>query len=280
MELPDTYMCKECNTCFADKKKLGLHHECCKEHQQAKLKEKLRLEFDKEIHILIETHNKELEKKHIEIAKLLIDNEHNQEYINKLEQKVSKYETMMESLVKDSLNKSSTTHHTTIENQYNAVLSQTHTIDSMDIKEVENTIRKHYTESIFTEGQKGIARMCVNYIIKAPDGKLALCCTDPARKKFKMFELDGKLRTDYNVSNFCKIIKQPVCKLNQEICDKKIDRIQERMKLLNSDQTSTHLTLIKDIENIQKICIANCWFDDTKYNMEFIGEMCKLLYIK
>ena len=52
------------------------------------------------------------------------------------------------------------------------------------------------------------------------------------------------------------------------------------MKTLKSDQSSTQMTLIKDMENIQKNYITNCWFDDKKYNSNFISELCKLLYNK
>ena len=291
--LTPTFICKECNTGFLDKQKLSVHYESCKEHIKYTLRTTLQSEFEIQINELKKTHeqqliNKENEWRKLhetnikvlseEVVKLTIQLEERQKYTDKLEEKITKNETMIESLLKDSVNK--TTTHTTIENQYNTVLSNKHTIDSFQQKDIEHIIRTNYNEEVFVEGQQGIARMCVNYIIKAPDGKLALCCTDASRKKFKMYEIDGNLHTDFNAIKFCKIIKTPFSTVNKEIYEKKIDSIEKRIKTLKPDQYSTHITLIKDKEKIEKLYIANCWFDDTKYNTDFVTEMCKLLYIK
>ena len=88
-----------------------------------------------------------------------------------------------------------------------------------------------FYEEIFWEGQKGLAKMCVESIIKTPDNKMMICCTDTSRGKFKLFDVKGNLKEDIDarlftdrVSKFIKIVGNEI----RESIDNKSSRLEEK----------------------------------------------------
>ena len=198
--------------------------------------------------------------------------------ISKLELKIAQCDAFIQTLAREGSNKVTTTHNTvnnTIRNQ----LSSTYTVDSLEPKQLEDTMRQHYTESDFFGGQKRLAGFCVDHVIKTPDDKMMVCCTDTARKKFKILDIQGNLKEDIEARLLCKKLKVPVKMITKEIYDTVIERIEKERDRLSSDDRSRREKLLDDSMRAQQMYMDNLNFDDLNYNQDFMHELCVLLNV-
>lgn len=89
-------------------------------------------------------------------------------------------------------------------------------------------------EKHFWLGQKGIARFCLNHIVKSADDngteKMILCCTDPSRKRFKYFNASNKIVEDIEARHFTDLISVPIKTVCREVYDNIIKKIEEDKK--------------------------------------------------
>lgn len=127
---------------------------------------------------------RELSKRHEELEK------QHEKTINKLEMKISQCDDFIKMLAREGSNKVTTTHNT-VNNTVRNQLSATFTLDNLEPKKLEETIREHYTERDFFGGQKRLANFFLERVIKTPDDKMLICCTDTSRKKFKILDDEG-----------------------------------------------------------------------------------------
>jgi hypothetical protein len=198
--------------------------------------------------------------------------------ITKLEQKIAQCDAFIQTLAREGSNKVTTTNNTvnnTIRNQ----LSSTYTVDNLEPKQLEDTMRQHYTESDFFGGQKRLAGFCVDRVIKTPDNKMMVCCTDMARKKFKILDVQGNLKEDIEARLLCKKLKVPVKMITKEIYDTVIERIEKERDRLSSDDRSRREKLLDDSMRAQQMYMDNLNFDDLNYNQDFMHELCVLLNV-
>ena len=196
--------------------------------------------------------------------------------ISKLELKIAQCDAFIQTLAREGSNKVTTTHNTvnnTIRNQ----LSSTYTVDSLEPKQLEDTMRQHYTERDFFGGQKRLAGFCVDHIIKTPDNKMMVCCTDVSRKKFKILDIQGNLKEDIEARLLCKKLTVPVKMITKEIYDTVIERIEKERDRLSSDDRSRREKLLDDSMRAQQMYMDNLNFDDLNYNQDFMHELCVLL---
>ena len=230
-------------------------------HYELKMNEeyiKLKVEYDK----LTEQHNKLTEQY--------------EKTITKLELKISQCDTFIQTLARDGATKATTTTNNTVNNIRN-ILSPTYTLDKLEPKKIEEKIREHYTERDFFNGQKGLAGVCVDRIIKTPDGKMMICCSDISRKKFKILDVNGNLKEDIEARLFCQQLKVPIQTITKEMYDKIAERIDKERDRLSSDDRSRREKLLDDSMRAQQYFIDNMNFDDLNYNQDFMHELCVLL---
>ena len=214
----------------------------------------------------------ELEKQHD-----LLGKQHDKT-ITKLELKIAQCDAFIQTLAREGSNKVTTTHNTvnnTIRNQ----LSSTYTVDGLEPKQLEDTMRQYYTESDFFGGQKRLAGFCVDHVIKTPDNKMMVCCTDMARKKFKILDVQGNLKEDIEARLLCKKLTVPVKMITKEIYDTVIERIEKERDRLSSDDRSRREKLLDDSMRAQQVYMDNLNFDDLNYNQDFMHELCVLLNV-
>ena len=317
IKIESKYNCSGCDSIFMTKINLSVHKDSCKEYSILQYK-KENEELCK-INSFNCNHIKELNEKLNEnilkldqlqqkfnysedmIVKLYKINETNtidhDEYIKlkvryddlekqhektitKLEIKLNKYEAIVEGLAKDGMNKPTTTTNTvnnnnTIRNQ----LSSTYTLEKLESKKLEQTLREHYTERDFFNGQKGLANCCVEKIAKTPDGKMLICCSDMSRKKFKILDVNGNLKEDIEARLLCQKLKVPIQNITKEIYDKVIERIDAERDRLSTDDRSRREKLLDDTMRAQQVYIDNMNFDDLNYNQDFMHELCVLLNV-
>jgi hypothetical protein len=106
-------------------------------------------------------------------------------------------------------------------------------LDNLENKQIEKTMRDNYTEHDFFGGQKRLANFFFEKVIKTPDDKMLICCTDTSRKKFKILDLRGNLKEDIEARQLCEKLKVPTQMITKEIYDKVIIRVKNIEDFLN-----------------------------------------------
>ena len=91
------------------------------------------------------------------------------------------------------------------------------------------------TEQVFMEGQRGVARLCTEHIIKTPDNKVLLKCSDASRKKYKYIDENGNIKEDYEARIFTKKIIDPIMKVSKDVYDTILDDIEYEKENIRED---------------------------------------------
>jgi len=216
-------------------------------------------------YIKLQVRHEELEKQH-------------EKTINKLEMKISQCDEFIRMLAREGSNKVTTTNNT-VNNTVRNQLSTTFTLDNLEPKKLEETIREHYTERDFFGGQKRLANFFLERVIKTPDDKMLICCTDTSRKKFKILDLRGNLKEDIEARTLCEKLKVPTQMVTKEIYEKVIVKIDKERDRLTADDRSLREKLLDDTMRAQRIYMDNFNFDDINYNQDFMHELCILLNV-
>ena len=71
---------------------------------------------------------------------------------------------------------------------------------------VENIINDKFNLDMISEGQKGVAKFAVNYLLKDTDNNLNYVCTDSSRKIFKYKNDTGDIEKDMNAQKLTNIL--------------------------------------------------------------------------
>ena len=295
LEMTSKFMCIACDTHFTSKMNLNVHFESCKKYILLKMHEK----YDLEIKTLKELHNSECFKLNVKYENLeqnlsimKVDHDgyiklqvryedlekQHEKTINKLEMKISQCDDFIKLLAREGSNKITTTNNT-VNNTVRNQLSSTFTIDNLEPKKLEDTIREYYTERDFFGGQKRLANFFLERVIKTPDDKMLICCTDTSRKKFKILDLRGNLKEDIEARSLCEKLKVPTQIVTKEIYEKVIVKIDKEKERLAADDRSMREKLLDDTMRAQKIYMDNFNFDDINYNQDFMHELCILLNV-
>ena len=304
LQLETKFICKGCNKNFMNNVNLAIHCDSCKEYgilmaSQEIINEKNQLldiiknkdkqidDFQKIInenkdykeilyfqdlkYTKLEVKYEELEKQHEDLK------EQHEKTINKLEMKISQCDSFIQTIAREGSNKVTTTNNTV--NNIRNQLSSTYTLDKLEPKKLEDTMREHYTEHDFFGGQKRLANFFFEKVIKTPDDKMLICCTDTSRKKFKILDLRGNMKEDIEARTLCEKLKVPTQMITKEIYDKVVDRIDIERDRLSSDDRSRREKLLDDTMRAQQVFIDNMNFDDLNYNQDFMHELCVLLNV-
>jgi len=193
--------------------------------------------------------------------------------------KISQCDSFIQKLALEGVSKPTTTTNNTVNNTIRNQLSSTYTLDKLEPKNLEDTMREHYTEHDFFGGQKRLANFFFERVIKTPDDKMLICCTDTSRRKFKILDLRGNMKEDIEARLLCDKLKVPTQMITKEIYDKVIDRIDMERERLSSDDRSRREKLLDDTMKAQQVFIDNMNFDDLNYNQDFMHELCVILNV-
>ena len=303
LPIESKYNCGGCHNIFMTKINFSVHQESCKDYIVLQLEEKHKKEIDEliekynkksenldrvilEQNIIINDLQKRLEKNtvdhdnHIKLQVRYEDLEDQHEKtITKLEMKIAQCDSFIQMLAHEGSKKVTTTTNNTVNNTIRNQLSTIYTVDKLEPKHLEDTMRQYYTENDFFGGQKRLAGVCVDRVIKTPDGKMMICCSDMARKKFKILDVQGNLKEDIEGRLLCQKLKVPIQMITKEIYDKVIDRIDTERDRLSSDDRSKREKLLDDTMRAQQVYLDNLNFDDINYNQDFMHELCILLNV-
>lgn len=139
---------------------------------------------------------------------------------------------------------------------------------------------RQYLEKYFFDGPKGLARFLVEHIIRSDDGKLILCCTDPARKRFRFVNADSKLEEDLKAKMLTQKISVPI----KQVCHEVFDNIQKKLNTEKQMKIAANAGAFQIGFLDDKITIAGEHllsireFDyDSSHNSDFLNELAALL---
>jgi len=304
LKLESEFLCKGCDSFFANKKNMLIHMDICKKYIKLKLEEEydeknknIKEEYESKIKSIKKEYNEKIiikEKKIDNLQKLIDENKdlllrytklevkheelekQHEKTIAKLEMKITQCDSFIQKLALEGSNKVTSTTNNTVTNTIRNQLSPTYTLEN---KQLEKTMRDNYTEHDFFGGQKRLANFFFEKVIKTPDDKMLICCTDMSRKKFKILDLRGNLKEDIEARQLCEKLKVPTQMITKEIYDKVIDRIDTECDRLSSDDRSRREKLLDDTMKAQQVYIDNMNFDDLNYNQDFMHELCVLLNV-
>lgn len=259
----DEFKCTFCDKILSTKPRLMTHLELCPK---------------KEIKCIEEIYQQKIkEKEEIYRQKLKERDEFYKEYISKLEQLLITANNTIADIAKQP--KTTTTNNNIKGNQtIQNVLCDYKTYEEYTDKDrIISIAKSNDMEKYFWNGQKGIAKFCVDHIAKTKDGKMLICCTDPSRKRFKYYTEKDQVKEDIDARNFTKKISEPI----KEVCKEVFDNIQKNIEdQINSDQSeydSDFLSIKRGMAHERYIEIRN--IDDNNNNSDYKKEISILLNI-
>jgi hypothetical protein len=144
-------------------------------------------------------------------------------------------------------------------------------VDPDRIKNIDHEI----IEEHFWNGQKGMARLCVDHIIKTSDkdgNKYLLRCTDPSRKRFKYIDTTNKIAEDMEARNFISLVSVPIKTVCRDVYDKIVKKLEDDKK----DTDDIYFVESKTIMAHQKFSEINDITNHSR-NSEYKNEMSILL---
>jgi len=298
--------CEKCNKIFATKYTLKKHIEAkiCQEIRtgpiysscisggceyktlnKSDLQKHLRtckyIQMDITIENLRQEHKKEIENLKIE---------HQREILRLKEEWMQKeqdrFTTLLEKVISKPAITNNTTNNTNNTNNIRGNNNNLQTIlatpelyekqiDPNRIKSIDHSIfEKH-----FWEGQKGIARFCVENIINTTDengnNKMLLCCTDPSRKRFKYVNDNNHITDDIEARHFIDAVSKPIVNVCRKVYDGVVKKIEDDKK---ETEDAFDLNLLEDKTSIaqQKLLEINDIGDHNR-NTDYKNEMMILL---
>ena len=181
----DTYKCEYCEKILTTQQRLNDH-----QNKSCKLKNKINYEQEnKRIHeeFLLYKKQEKTRLKQFEQKLSEKDKQYEQkiseknEYILKLEEKIDKYENKFLSLASEPKTKNTVVINTTL---------------NLAKENVTRLLDEHMTKDVVSGGQKGLAHMVYEKMLKGPDGKLTYKCVDPSRHNFEFLNSDGIIEKD------------------------------------------------------------------------------------
>jgi hypothetical protein len=293
-----TATCEKCNKTFANKYTLKTHIEAntcgnnksetncssskCdyksvkKSDLQKHIKTCKYVEIDMIVNNIQQEHRKEIEN---------IRLEHSKEILRIKEECMEKEQERMTSLLEKVMTKPVITQNnttTTIKgnnNNLQNILASKELYDKQTDPERIKSIDHSIVEKHFWLGQKGIARFCVDQIVKTTDedgsDKMLLCCTDPSRKRFKYVDGENQVVEDIDARHFINTVSAPIVTVCREVYDGVVKKIEDDMK---ETTDAFDLNLLENKTNVaqQKFLEINNIGDHSR-NSEYKHEMTILL---
>jgi hypothetical protein len=273
----DSTLCssKRCSYKSLSRSDLQKHLKTCKYIEIDTIVDKIKEEHKKETEKLKEEHKKEIENLRIENLNNIIRMK--EEYIkNDQERMTSLLEKVVSKpVITNNTNNTTTTNIRGNNNNLQSILADPDLykkqVDPDRIKNIDHEI----IEEHFWNGQKGMARLCVDHIIKTSDkdgNKYLLRCTDPSRKRFKYIDTTNKIAEDMEARNFISLVSVPIKTVCRDVYDKIVKKLEDDKK----DTDDIYFVESKTIMAHQKFSEINDITNHSR-NSEYKNEMSILL---
>ena len=294
LEMKSKYTCKDCNLSFIGNTNLNIHLEICKKKELSKnndeqekiIKDQEKIIKDQETHHKKEIlemkdyNDKTIKEQEIRHKK---ETDYNEKIIKEQELKLKQQEThhkkdileikdynekiiknlqtqldKMFSTIEKLIDKPTST-TTNVTNNVRNIYSDKYFLDKLTPEELNKKCQNYLTEQVFFGGQKGIAQMCTDHIIKTKDNKVLLACSDVSRKKFKYMDEKGNLKEDYEARTFTEKVFEPIKKASKDVYENILldikdeqerEEIDYNRKSVLNDKTMKAIDCFAQIVNI------------------------------
>jgi len=288
LEFKTNFICKGCKHSCVDNQKLLNHHEVCKVYQNFLLKNEYDLKLtdkDKIINELRENHKKEiidLQTNHSKEIKTL--KEFNDKTVKDLQNQLDKMFSTIEKLASQAIDKPNTSNTTSVttNNVRNNIFSDKYFLENIKPEDVKHKFHNYLTEQVFFSGQKGIAQLCTDHIIKTKDKKVLLTCSDVSRKKFKYVDELGNVKEDYEARTFTEKVFEPIKEVSQQIYQNIISDVQDEQEQLENIEDIQQIDYgRKSVLHDKTMKAIDCFaqivnIDNPNHNSDFKNELAIL----
>ena len=288
LSMENKWQCKACLIIFPFNSQLLAHQEICKDFIKKEYDEKIdklskeckKLEeenkIDKEKIKTLELKNTEMFQTIKQQELKIIDMKYNYEKIIKdIQSQNDKLLENLQKLASQAIDRPTTTttnNVTTIKNHF----SDKYFLETIKAEDVKMKCQNYLTEQVFLEGQRGIAQLCTEHVIKTKDNKALMLCTDVSRKKFKYMDEQGNIKEDYDARTFTNKVSKPIKDASRIVYDSILFDVKSEKENLEEDDYSRKAYL-----NSKELKTIDCFvqithFDDPENNGEFKNELAIL----
>ena len=252
LEMESKFTCKDCNLSFINNVSLNTHFEICK-----------RKELNKDKNALIKEQELKLKEQEIQHKKEILE----------MKTQLDKMFSTIEKLIDKPT--STTTNVTMTTNNVRNIYSDKYFLDKLTPEEIKKKCENYLTEQVFFSGQKGIAQLCTDHIIKTKDNKVLLTCSDVSRKKFKYMDENGNLKEDYEARTFTDKVFEPIKKASQVVYENILSDIKDEQEREEIDYNRKSVLNDKTMKAID--CFAQIVnIDNPSSNSDFKNELAIL----
>ena len=288
VEMNNQWQCKGCSIILSFNSQLLAHQEICKDFIKKEYDDKIdklneeckRLEeenkIDKDKIKTLELKNTEMFQTVKQQELKIIDMKYNYEKIIKdIQSQNDKLLENLQKLASQAIDRPTTTTNnnlTTIKNHF----SDKYFLEAIKAEDVKMKCQNYLTEQVFLEGQRGIAQLCTEHVIKTKDNKALMLCTDVSRKKFKYMDEQGNIKEDYDARTFTNKVSKPIKDASRIVYDSILFDVKSEKENLEEDDYSRKAYL-----NSKELKTIDCFvqithFDDPENNGEFKNELAIL----
>ena len=127
----------------------------------------------------------------------------------------------------------------------------------LDQKDILCIIEEKLDENSFLNSQRGIAKFCVDNILKTEDGKMRMICTDPSRERFKYMDENGVIKEDIQARQFIEKIYPPIHKIGEKIHENILEKCKTQHIKIASGEDDTEKYMVK----VREEAAHNSWTD-------------------
>ena len=256
--------------------------------ENKKENEEIKNNYEKEINILKEqieenkkenaeiknNYEKEIKDNHEKEIKEIKDI-HEKE-INIIKEYTKKIETQHDKMFSSFEKLATQTKQTTNVTNNNNIYSDKFFLENLSQEDIKRKCQNYLTEQVFMGGQRGIAQMCSEHIIKTPDNRVLLKCVDTSRKKFKYIDENGNMKEDHEARTFTEKVFEPIKQMSTLVYENILSDIKDEQDQLEQTEYSRksllHDKTFKAIDCFAKIINI----DNPNENTEFKNELAIL----
>lgn len=179
-------------------------------------------------------------------------------YISKLESQNNNLQDKLASIAIEGVRKTTkitnnTNNNTTTNNNVTQILSPF----DLDQKDILCIIENKLDETSFLNSQRGIAKFCVENILKTEDGKMRMICSDPSRERFKYMDDKGVIKEDIQARQFIEKIYPPIHQVGEKIHESIIEKCKTQNIKIAKGEDKTDKYLVK----VREEAANNSWME-------------------
>jgi len=269
-----------------NKVNLHVHEDSCKEYILIKTKEKydaiieeissqnaeIKINYDKQL----ETQQQQLELQQRQHESKLIGIQTTfEKTIRDLQTQNDKLIDSLRQLASQAIDKPSTTTNVT-NNTVKNHFSEKYFLDTISLDDVKRKCQNYLTEEVFLQGQRGIAKLCTDHIIKTRDNKALMICTDVSRKKFKYMDDQGNLKEDHEARAFTEKVSKPIKDVSKIVYENILSDVKyEKENVDETDYSRKAVLNDKEMSAIDCFVKITC-FDYPDHNNDYKNELAIL----